>query len=83
MEKFIPKEKLSKKAKKALNARQRKDWNGLNPVTRRPENPKAYNRKKLRREKFNDEAFLFYLSAHKASAKTRLHCSKESSVSPI
>ncbi|MDD6175276.1 MAG: hypothetical protein PUC59_05915 [Firmicutes bacterium] len=60
MQKFIPKEKLSKKAKRELNALQRKTWNGINPVTRKPENPKAYNRKKLRREdRKSGEAFLF------------------------
>ena len=48
MQKFIPYEKLSKKQKKVLCAAQRKDWGSFNPVTRRPENPKAYNRKKTR-----------------------------------
>ena len=46
MEKFIPFEKLSKKKQRELNAIRRKDWNGINPVTRKTENPKAYNRKK-------------------------------------
>ena len=46
MEKFVPFEKLSKKKKRELNAIRRKDWNGINPVTRKPENPKAYNRKR-------------------------------------
>lgn len=59
MKKFVPKEKLSKKAKRELNALQRKGWNGINPVTRKPENPKAYNRKKLRRNDYDSgEAFL-------------------------
>lgn len=59
MNKFIPKEKLSKKAKRELNALQRKDWNGLNPVTRKAENPKEYNRKKLRRNDWNSgEVFI-------------------------
>ena len=48
MQKFIPYEKLSKKQQKALCAAQRKDWGSINPVTRRPENPKAYKRKKTR-----------------------------------
>ena len=48
MEKFVPFEKLSKKKQKELNARKRGSWNGINPVTRRPENVKAYNRKKAR-----------------------------------
>lgn len=47
MEKFVPFEKLSKKKQRALNARKRGSWGGVNPVTRKPQNPKAYNRKKL------------------------------------
>lgn len=48
MEKFVPFEKLSKKQQKALMARRRGGWGELNPVTRRPENPKAYKRRKTR-----------------------------------
>ena len=54
MEKFIPYEKLSKKAKRALDARKRGSWGGLNPVTRRPANPKAYDRNKAKRRKYDD-----------------------------
>ncbi len=50
MEKFIPYEKLSKKQKRKLDAARRNTWGGLSPVTRRPEHPKAYKRKKLRIE---------------------------------
>ncbi len=50
MEKFIPYEKLSKKQKRKLDAARRNTWGSLNPATRRPENPKAYKRKKLRIE---------------------------------
>ncbi len=49
MEKFIPFEKLSKKQQRELNNQKRKTWGELSPVTRRPENPKAYNRKKARK----------------------------------
>lgn len=49
MEKFIPYEKLSKKKQRELNAMKRGIWGNVNPVTRRPENPKAYNRKKAQR----------------------------------
>ena len=48
MEKFIPYEKLSKKKKRELDALGRTLW-ALSPVTRRSENPKAYNRKKARK----------------------------------
>jgi len=46
MEKFIPYEKLSKKEKRKLDLARRQTWGELNPVTRKPENSKAYNRKR-------------------------------------
>lgn len=49
MEHFIPYEKLSKKKQRELNRKKRTTWGILNPVTRKPENPKAYNRRKARR----------------------------------
>ena len=48
MERFVPYEKLSKKKKRQLDALARKTWGGVNPVTRRPADPKAYNRAKAR-----------------------------------
>ena len=53
MEKFIPFEKLSKKKQRELNALKRGSWHGVNPVSRKSENPKAYNRQKAR--KWNDD----------------------------
>lgn len=53
MEKFIAYEKLSKKKQREVNALKRGSWNGLNPVTRKSPNPKAYNRQKAR--KWTDE----------------------------
>lgn len=46
MEKFIPYEKLSKKEKRRLDNRRRTTWGGIKPVTRKPENSRAYNRKR-------------------------------------
>ena len=54
MQKFIPYEKLSKKKQKELNAKNRGSWYGINPVTRKPENSKAYNRKKA--QKWSDDS---------------------------
>ena len=48
MEKFVPYEKLSKKEKRRMDALRRGTWQGVNPVTRKSENPKAYNRSKAR-----------------------------------
>lgn len=49
MEKFIPYEKLSKKEKRKLDQQKRQSWGAISPVTRKPENSRAYNRKKLQR----------------------------------
>ena len=57
MEKFIPYEKLSKKKQQALNRLKRNTWGELNPVTRKPANPKAYNRRKARSWNDPDRAF--------------------------
>lgn len=48
MEKFVPYQKLSKKKKRELDKARRGSWHGINPVTRKPENSRAYNRKKTR-----------------------------------
>ncbi|MDO4815620.1 MAG: hypothetical protein Q4A83_03320 [Bacillota bacterium] len=64
MEKFVPYEKLSKKKQRELNAMKRGSWGGLNPVTRKSANPKAYNRKTARSRKFDSdfEPFCYALS---------------------
>ena len=48
MEKIIPYEKLSKKDKRKMDLAKRQTWGELNPVTRKPENSKAYNRNNAR-----------------------------------
>ena len=61
VDKFIPYEKLSKKRQRELNARQRGSWYGLNPVTRKPKNSKAYDRAKTRNwmDEPQDRVFAF------------------------
>ncbi len=46
MEKFVPYEKLSKKEKRKRDLAKRTTWGELNPVTRKPQNSKAYNRRR-------------------------------------
>lgn len=59
MQQFVPIEKSSKKAQREFYAKHRSTWS-LNPVTRRPPDPKAYNRKKIRRsDDFPDGSFYF------------------------
>lgn len=48
MERFIPKEKLSKKARKALDRTGRRTWE-ISPVSRKTENKKRYDRKRARK----------------------------------
>ncbi|MDE5947116.1 MAG: hypothetical protein K2G63_07425 [Oscillospiraceae bacterium] len=59
MKKFVPYEKMSKKEQHKINKEKRNVWE-INPVTRKTENKKAYNRKKLRRDdKSQADYFLF------------------------
>ena len=53
MKKFIPYGKLSKKKRRELDALRRNVWT-ISPVTRKPESPKAYNRRKA--QKWNDDS---------------------------
>ena len=55
MDKFVPFEKLSKKRKRELNQKQRGTWGAISPVTRKPKNPKAYDRKKARKSDLRDD----------------------------
>lgn len=55
MPKFISYDKMSKKQQQALDKARRRTWEGLNPVTRKPEPLKAYNRKKAQNTK--DDSF--------------------------
>lgn len=63
MKKMIPYEKLSKKEKRKADAAKRKSWGEIDPVTRRPQNSKAYNRTKARswkREMYADSFGSYY-----------------------
>ena len=55
MKQFLPREKMSKREKRTLDAAKRTDWNGINPVTRTTENKKTYNRKRSPRW-YNDDS---------------------------
>ena len=64
MEKFIPYKKLSKKEKRKFNAAKRNTWGDLNPVPRKPQNSKAYNRNKSRswkREIHENSSGIYFL----------------------
>ena len=59
MEKFIPFEKLSRKEQHKRNTQRRGSWQGISPVTRRAENPKAYNRRKAQNWKDDSDSVPF------------------------
>lgn len=50
MERFIPYEKLSKKEKRKWDLAGRQTWGPLNPVTRKPESSRAYQRHRINRQ---------------------------------
>ena len=45
-QRYVPLGKRSKREQEAYNKARRGNWGGLNPVTKKPPNPKAYTRKK-------------------------------------
>ncbi len=73
MEKFVPYEKLSKKKRRELDAARRGSWGGLNPVTRKPQNSKAYKRKKTWKWDRDDPAPRLFCAGERktASGETR------------
>ena len=62
MTKYVPYEKLSKKKQRAMNAERRETWS-ISPVTRKPANPKAYNRKKAQDWKSDSSSVPFFFSS--------------------
>ena len=80
MEKFIPYEKLSKKKQRELDLMKRGSWGGLNPVTRKPKNPRAYDRRKAQSwKKDSGSALLFQIGP---ASRTGFSCSSVSTASP-
>ncbi len=62
MKKFIPREKMSKKARKELDKKNRATWGVLNPITRTSKNPKIYDRKKVQKGSFEDSDLNLFAS---------------------
>ena len=72
MEKFIPYEKLSKKKKRERDAGKRTVW-AISPVTRKSENPKAYNRRKAQKRMEDPGSVLPFFLLHRAVRKFMDH----------
>ncbi len=56
MSRFVAYEKLSKRQKKEIDKARRATWGLVNPVSRRVESAKTYNRKRRRREEWDSSA---------------------------
>lgn len=54
-QKFVPLAKQSPKAKREFYSSLRSTWGELNPVTRKPKNPKAYDRAKEKNRRCYDD----------------------------
>jgi hypothetical protein len=52
--KFVPLEKMSKKAKKKHFTESRNDWNGVNPTTKVVKSKKIYDRNKFKNEDLSE-----------------------------
>ena len=59
MEKHVCYDKLQKKKQREIDQRKRGSWLGVNPVTRRPDNSRAYQRKKAQDWKKDSGLALF------------------------
>ncbi len=79
MNKFIPYEKLSKKKKRALDSAKRGSWHGVNPVTKRVESKKTYNRKKAL--KWKDDPFQGFLFSRRRRLRVRVQVAFKARVS--
>ena len=53
MARFVPKDKLSKKAQKELNRQRRITWD-FSPVTKTVDSKKLYNRKRNAHDRYDD-----------------------------
>ncbi len=53
MKRFVPREKLGKKARKQLDSEQRATW-AFSPVTKKVESKKLYNRKRKSHDRYDD-----------------------------
>ena len=61
MKRFVPREKLGKKARKQLDSEQRATW-AFSPVTKKVESKKLYNRKRKSHDRYDDYGMGFNLS---------------------
>ena len=63
MKRFVPREKLGKKARKQLDSEQRATWT-FSPVTKKVESKKLYNRKRNSHDRYDDYGMGFSVSLY-------------------
>ena len=56
---FVPKEKMSKKARNELNRRRRVTW-GFSPVTKTVDSKKVYSRRRKAQDRYDDYGLSFF-----------------------
>ena len=61
MARFVPKEKLSKKAQKELNRQRRVTWE-FSPVTKTVESRKLYSRRRKAQDRDDDYGLSFFFA---------------------
>ena len=60
MYKFVPKEKMSKKAQKKIAAERRSTW-AFSPITKKIDSKKIYNRKRISQTRYDDGREILFL----------------------
>lgn len=73
MKRFIPREKLGKKARKQLDSEQRAT-RAFSPVTKKVESKKLYNRKRKSHDRYNDYGMGVCLIVCHNTPKARHDC---------
>ena len=58
---FVPKEKMSKKARNELNRRRRVTW-GFSPVTKTVDSKKVYSRRRKAQDRDDDYGLSFFFA---------------------
>ena len=69
MKKFIPKEKLGKKARKQFDSEQRTTWT-FSPVTKKVESKKRYTRKRKAHDRYDDYGMGLFVGSYNTNMAT-------------
>ena len=73
-QRYVPLEKKSKREQREQHSARRGSWGGVNPVTRKPPNPKAYTRKKSGQRYDHEPLSGFYFQRVRTAAACENRC---------